>query len=61
MNNEQLQMMETILKQQEEILERQNIIMSQLNEMNERLNSSDNNNRYQIDELKSMISQLLYR
>lgn len=64
MNNEMQEMMEMVLKNQEEIIENQRAIIGRLNNLEEivlRVGSDNNSNRIELDEIRNMVSSLMYR
>lgn len=61
---EEKQMLEMVLKNQEELIENQRAIIGRLNNLEEmilRVGSDNNSNSMQLEEIKNMISALLYR
>lgn len=61
---EEKQMLEMVLRNQEEMMEMQRAIIGRLNNLEEnvlRVGSDNNSNRMELDEIKNMVSSLMYR
>lgn len=64
MEEKEMKMMETILRNQKEMMEMQRVIIGKLNNLEEkvlRVGSDTYSNKMELDEIRSMVSSLMYR